>query len=40
MKEQTLAEWKAEGVLDGANLIADTVIKAIGQMIDPEADHG
>ncbi|HEL1011411.1 TPA: hypothetical protein TVB68_000541 [Streptococcus equi subsp. ruminatorum] len=29
-----------EGVLDGANLIADTVIKAIGQMIDAEADHG
>ncbi|HEK9097362.1 TPA: hypothetical protein SUB15_000420 [Streptococcus equi subsp. zooepidemicus] len=29
-----------EGVLDGADLIADTVIKAIGQMIDPEADHG
>ncbi|HEL1150873.1 hypothetical protein KVF93_00635 [Streptococcus equi subsp. zooepidemicus] len=28
-----------EGVLDGANLIADTVIKAIGQMIDSEADH-
>lgn len=28
-----------KGLCDGANLIADTVIKAIGQMICSEADH-
>lgn len=28
-----------EGVLDGANLIGDTILESIGQIMDSEADH-
>ncbi|MBY4835821.1 Uncharacterised protein [Streptococcus dysgalactiae subsp. dysgalactiae] len=28
-----------EGVLDGADLIGDTILKSIGQIMDSEADH-
>lgn len=28
-----------KGLCDGADLIADTILKSIGQMMDLEADH-